>query len=66
MSSPARSPAARIMRRSAAVNSAGVAQEYYTQFNAPMDAQVAQALEQSYRGFMSRRGLDAASDTEGS
>jgi integrase len=42
-----------------------IAQEYYTQFNAPMDAQVSQALEKAYRDFMQRRGLDAASEQEG-
>jgi integrase len=39
------------------------AQEYYTQFNAPMDAQVTDALEAAYRAFVQRRGLNAASDS---
>ena len=43
-----------------------VAQEYYTQFNAPMDAQVSRALEKAYRDFLQRRGLDAASEQDGS
>jgi integrase len=42
-----------------------VAQEYYTQFNAPMDAQVSRALEKAYREFVQGRGLDAASEQDG-
>ena len=42
-----------------------VAQEYYTQFHAPMDAQVSRALEKAYRDFLQRRGLDAASEQDG-
>lgn len=40
-----------------------IAQEYYTQFNAPMDAQVSDALERAYREFVQKRGLSAASES---